>query len=195
MQLTAWPALLVSGLIVVSLLLKAGLEPADLPDLLGYLLLGVGLRIADEAWCLLPPEAIRLLSFLAEVGIVTLLFRIGLSLDPTSLSGHGPTVALLLGAAVVGKGLGSFLPALRILVPTEATVLAVSLLPRSESTLLVLQRGLALNAVPASVFGPVVAVVIVTMVGASHAEIPAPVKQCGDPSITNVYRGRFVGVQ
>lgn len=90
---------------------------------------------------------------------------VGFSLDPTSLVGEGPAVGLLLAAAVVGKGLGSFLPALRSLAPTEAAVFAVSLISRSEITLLVMQRGLDLGVVSPAVFGPVVAVVAITMVG------------------------------
>ncbi|MEF8940170.1 MAG: cation:proton antiporter [Salinivenus sp.] len=90
---------------------------------------------------------------------------VGFSLDPTSLRGHGPAVLLLLAAAVVGKGLGSFVPALRSLAPPEAAVFAVSLIPRSEITLLVIQRGLDLGVVSPAVFGPVVAVVAITMVG------------------------------
>jgi Kef-type K+ transport system membrane component KefB len=383
MNLSAWPALLVGGLVVLCLLSKALLEAADLPDLLGYLLIGVGLRAADATGGVLPAPAPRLLAFLAEVGVVALLFRIGLSrnvqnllrrlpgatviwlgnalaslalgfgaaryglgwallpslfvavalmatgigvsvrvwrsvyrldsargalmldvaelddlsgvvllalltalvpdwqaggvpaastvaatlgsvgaklllltaggvlfaryvegpltrwlhdaqprpdlmitvlgigllvaglaallgfsaalggffagllfsrnpravkvgasfdslydlfvpfffvyvgfsLDPTSLVGQGPAVGLLLAAAVVGKGLGSFVPALRSLAPTEAAVFAVSLIPRSEITLLVMQRGLDLGVVSPAVFGPVVAVVAATMVG------------------------------
>ncbi|MFB6249763.1 MAG: cation:proton antiporter [Salinibacter sp.] len=384
MDLSAWPALLMGGIVVLCLLSKAFLEAADLPDLLGYLLIGIGLRAADATWGLLPAPAPRLLTVLAEVGVVALLFRIGLSrnvqnllrrlpwatiiwlanalaslalgfgaahyglgwallpslfvavalmatgigvsvrvwrsvyrldsargalmldvaelddlsgvvllalltalvppwqgqgtlpsawtlagtvaevgaklllltaggvlfaqyvegpltrwlhdaqprpdlmitvlgigllvaglaallglsaalggffagllfsrdpravkvgasfdslydlfvpfffvyvgfsLDPTSLVGRGPAVGLLLAAAVVGKGLGSFLPALGPLAPTEAAVFAVSLIPRSEITLLVLQRGLDLGVVPPAVFGPVVAVAAATMVG------------------------------
>ncbi len=383
MDLAAWPALLIGGVVVLCLLLKAVLEAADLPDLLGYLLTGIALRAADTTWGLLPAAAPRLLTVLAEIGVVVLLFRIGLtrnvqtlirrlpgatviwlgnvltslglvfgaaryaldwpllsslfvavaltatgigvsvrvwrsvyqldsargalmldvaelddlsgvvllaliaalvpawqggslpssttvaltlgtvggkllllttagvlfaryleapltrwlhatqprpdlmitvlgigllvagltallgfsaaiggffagllfsrdpravkveasfdslydlfvpfffvyvgfSLDPTSLHGHGPAVLLLLAAAVVGKGLGSFVPALRSLAPPEAAVFAVSLLPRSEITLLVIQRGLDLGVVSPAVFGPVVAVVAITMVG------------------------------
>jgi Kef-type K+ transport system membrane component KefB len=390
MDLSAWPALLVGGLVVLCLLAKALLEAADLPDLLGYLLIGVGLRAADTAWGGLPAAGPRLLTVLAEVGVVALLFRIGLSrnvqnllrrlpgatliwlgnaltslglgfaaahyglgwpllpslfvavalmatgigvsvrvwrsvyrldsargallldvaelddlsgvvllalltalvpgwqaggmpaastvaatlggvgaklllltaggvlfaryvegpltrwlhdaqprpdlmitvlgigllvaglaallglsvalggffagllfsrdpravkvgasfdslydlfvpfffvyvgfsLDPASLVGQGPAVVLLLAAAVVGKGLGSFVPALRSLAPTEAAVFAVSLIPRSEITLLVLQRGLDLGVVSPAVFGPVVAVVAVTMVGVPLALRP-----------------------
>ncbi|MEF8940172.1 MAG: hypothetical protein V5A22_10025 [Salinivenus sp.] len=42
---------------VLCLVLKAVLEAADLPDLLGYLLTGIALRAADTTWGLLPAAA------------------------------------------------------------------------------------------------------------------------------------------
>lgn len=101
---------------MLSLLSKALLKAADLPDLLGYLLIGIGLRVADAGWGLLPAPAPRLLTFLAEVGVVALFFRIGLSRNVQNLLRRLPgatviwavnaltSLALGFGAAHYGLG-------------------------------------------------------------------------------------------
>jgi Kef-type K+ transport system membrane component KefB len=78
MELAAWEVLLVGSIIVLSILSKAGLERLGLPDFLGYLFIGVGLGLLNAQWPLVPEEGHQLLTFLAEFGIVALLFRIGL---------------------------------------------------------------------------------------------------------------------
>ncbi len=70
---------------------------------------------------------------------------------------------MLFAAAVVGKGLGSFMPVMNRLRPSSALTFAVALIPRSEITLLVMQRGLDLGVVSPDAFAVVVAVVILTM--------------------------------
>lgn len=91
---------------------------------------------------------------------------IGLQLAPealgTLLSG---TVVLLLLAAAVGKVLGTYLPAQPILGSSGALVLGVSLIPRAEIALVVMERGLSLGpwAVPPSIFAQVVLVSAVTV--------------------------------
>ncbi len=50
MEVAAWGLLVIGALIVLSILSKAVLESLALPDLLGYLLLGVGLGLIDQAW-------------------------------------------------------------------------------------------------------------------------------------------------
>jgi Kef-type K+ transport system membrane component KefB len=107
MDLAAWPALLVGGLVVLCLLSKALLEAADLPDLLDYLLIGVGLRAADATGGVLPAAAPRLLTVLAEVGVVALLFRIGLSRNVQNLLRRLPGATVIwLGNALTSLGLG-----------------------------------------------------------------------------------------
>ena len=96
MGLAAWEVFLVGALIVLSILSKAALEHFDLPDLLGYLLIGVGLRVLDNTWTLLTPRGHELLGFLAEFGVVALLFRIGLECNLEHL------LQRLSGATVIG---------------------------------------------------------------------------------------------
>jgi Kef-type K+ transport system membrane component KefB len=65
-------------IIVPSIFSQAALERLGLPDLLGYLLIGVGLNLVHDAWPQALPADARLLTLLAQIGVVALLFRIGL---------------------------------------------------------------------------------------------------------------------
>ena len=84
-DLAAWGTLLVGLLIVLSLLSKAALEHLDLPDLLGYLLIGIGLRLFERTGPLVSINGSQLFPFLAKLGVVALLFRIGLECNPKHL--------------------------------------------------------------------------------------------------------------
>jgi Kef-type K+ transport system membrane component KefB len=137
MELAAWEVLLVGVLIVLSILSKAALEQFNLPDLLGYLLLGVGLHVADSAWTLLTPRGRELLAFLAAFGVVALLFRIGLECHLEHLLRRlsGATVIWIVNvlvslAAVLGATLGlldwPLLPSLFATVALTATGVGVS---------------------------------------------------------------------
>ena len=90
---------------------------------------------------------------------------VGLRLDLSILASNLGPVVLLFVAAVIGNGVGSFLPVMNRLRPQSALVFAIALIPRSEITLLVMRRGLDLGIVSQNAFGVVVAVVMLTMVG------------------------------
>jgi Kef-type K+ transport system membrane component KefB len=79
---------------------------------------------------------------------------IGLHLAPEAMVGIGGSVFLLLLAAVAGKVIGAYVPAWPLLGSTGALVLGVSLVPRAEIALVIMQRGVELGdwAVPPSVF-------------------------------------------
>lgn len=94
--------------------------------------------------------------FFVGVGFTLDLWRLGPTLVPA---------LLLLGAALVGKGAGSFLPACTRMPLPSAGLLSISLLPRSEITLVIMKRGLELGAVSQASFTAMVLVVIATMVG------------------------------
>ncbi|MFB6273672.1 MAG: cation:proton antiporter [Salinibacter sp.] len=137
MELAAQEVLLVGTLIVLSILSKAALEHFNLPDLFGYLLIGVGLRIADATWALMTPRGPELLAFLAEFGVVALLFRVGLECNLKHLIQRlsGATVILLVNVAisliaVLGTTLvllnWSLLPSLFAAVALTATGVGVS---------------------------------------------------------------------
>ena len=91
---------------------------------------------------------------------------IGLHLAPDALAAVGPGVLLLLAAAVIGKVGGAYLPARPLLGSSSALVLGLSLVPRAEIALVVMQRGLELGnwAVPPSLFAQVVMISAITVV-------------------------------
>lgn len=90
---------------------------------------------------------------------------VGFALNLSHLAPTLGSALALLVAAIVGKGIGSFVPARLTMTTQSAGLLAVSLLPRSEITLVIMQRGLDLGAVSQDEFTSVVLVVVTTMVG------------------------------
>ncbi|WP_251961125.1 cation:proton antiporter [Salinibacter ruber] len=136
-DLAARGALLVGILIVLSRLVKAALERLNLPDLLGYLFIGMALRLVEGTGLLRFVDGPQVLSFLAQLGIVALLFRIGLECTPKNLLRRlsGATriwianITLSLGA-VLGVALflldWTLLPSLFAAVALTATGIGVS---------------------------------------------------------------------
>lgn len=91
-------------------------------------------------------------------------FFIGLNIDTGTLTmGLGVGAALLL-VAIVGKLVGTGGPALLTSGWSRALVLSVSMVPRAEIALVIMQRGLSLGewAVPTHVFSGAVMIVAVT---------------------------------
>jgi len=66
------------GVIVLTMFIKFGLERTTVPALVGYLLLGVFIRLADTQWQFMSPACWKIFGFLGKLGLVTLLFRVGL---------------------------------------------------------------------------------------------------------------------
>ena len=90
---------------------------------------------------------------------------IGLHLTPEALGAVGGATVLLLAAALLGKVAGAYVPALPFLGSSGALVLGLSLVPRAEIALVIMQRGLELGrwAVPPSIFAQVVLISAVTV--------------------------------
>jgi Kef-type K+ transport system membrane component KefB len=76
--------LLVAVLIALSILAKGALEKLNVPPLIGFLVLGFLLRLADEQWQLLG-EGGWIIDFLAHLGVMALLFHVGLGSNLKSL--------------------------------------------------------------------------------------------------------------
>jgi Kef-type K+ transport system membrane component KefB len=74
-QPAALLVLLLGVSVALALLLKALLKRVALPDLIGYLAIGLAFRFADARFDLLSDEATQGFELLAEVGVVALLFR------------------------------------------------------------------------------------------------------------------------
>ena len=113
------------------------------PDLLGYLLTGIGLRLLDGTWTMLTPRGHELLAFLADFGVVVLLFRIGLECNLKHLLRRlsGATLIWIANVVSLGTALGvtlvlldwALLPSLFATVALTATGTGVSVRVRHST--------------------------------------------------------------
>lgn len=70
---------------VTAMLVKAGLERIGLPALVGYLLMGLAIRFADGQCGFLNDSGKWSIQLLGELGVICILFRVGLENDPRQL--------------------------------------------------------------------------------------------------------------
>ena len=80
--------LLTGGLILATILIKWGLKKTAVPPLVGYLLIGAVLRFTASGNGLLSDTTEGFLNALANIGVVVLLFRVGLDSNLQSLLGQ-----------------------------------------------------------------------------------------------------------
>ena len=131
-----WLILLIGVIIVLAILVKSGLRRLGLPPLVGFIALGFLLNLAHIEFGLLDTGAQHIFQWLAEIGVITLLFRIGLESNLTGLLRQlrraslvwlgGVTVSAALGylaAAFVGLAL---IPRLFVAIALTATSVGVS---------------------------------------------------------------------
>lgn len=103
--------LLVGLMLVVAILLKSGLQRLGLPSLIGYISLGLLLHSADETWQLFSTGDREVLAFLANLGIICLLFRVGLESDFSKLMSQLRRASIIwIGNVLVSGLLGFSLP-------------------------------------------------------------------------------------
>lgn len=74
----ALPVILIGGLLVAATLLQAALRRTAVPGIVGHVGLGVGLALLDWRWGVAGDRGREVVGFLGSVGIVFLLFRVGL---------------------------------------------------------------------------------------------------------------------
>jgi Kef-type K+ transport system membrane component KefB len=129
--------LLVGCIIVLAILVRSCFTRAGLPPLVGFILLGFLLNLADFQYTFLSPWAREIFKLLAEIGIITLLFRVGLESNIFKLlrqlrrasyiwiSGVCLCAALGFGIAYYLVGL-ALIPSLFIAIALTATSLGVS---------------------------------------------------------------------
>lgn len=142
----AW--VLLVGLAIISAgLLKSGMNALGMPAMVGYLVLGVLLRLADVYTGVLTPPVRHAFEFLADVGVIALLFRVGLDSHPGALARKLPeatsvwlgnvVAAAVLGFVAAYYALGLALPtSLVIATALTATSVGVSVAPWQEANAL-----------------------------------------------------------
>jgi Kef-type K+ transport system membrane component KefB len=138
-------ALLLAGILIwLSLLAHWGLRRTSVPALLGYLVLGFLLRLTDAAWGFLTEGMMVRLDFLANLGVATLLFRVGLQSNLAGLLAQLRKARIIwLGDVLISGGIGyltayyllglAMLPSLYVAAALTATSVGVSVAIWRES--------------------------------------------------------------
>lgn len=80
--------LLIGATVVAAMILRGGCRRAGIPALAGFMVLGVAMRVLDGEGRLLTGEAMAVFEFLGGVGIIALLFRVGLEAEAKSMLGQ-----------------------------------------------------------------------------------------------------------
>jgi Kef-type K+ transport system membrane component KefB len=124
---------------VLAMVIKAGLERIGLPALVGFLFLGVMIRLANDSWGLLNESGLWSFELLGELGVICILFRVGLENDPRRLVRQlPPSISIWLGNVGLSSVLGfiaaryvlgfELIPALFVATALSATSVGVSVL-------------------------------------------------------------------
>ena len=85
--------LLIGVVIVLAILFKAAFERSGLPAMVGFIVLGFLLSVANEYWDLISADGHVVLEFLGSIGVITILFRVGLECDLPGLVDKLPRAA------------------------------------------------------------------------------------------------------
>lgn len=107
--------LLVGLIVLVAPLISAALRRARAPGLVGYLLLGVGLSVLDARWRFLAGPVTHAFQFLADLGVIALLFRVGLGSHPGALARKLPEAGAIWIGNVALSGAAGFAAAYYLL--------------------------------------------------------------------------------
>jgi Kef-type K+ transport system membrane component KefB len=75
---TALLVMMVGGVVVAALLVKAAFGRVGLPALVGYLAIGISARFVDDLHSFFPPGLEEVFGLLGKLGVILLLFRVGL---------------------------------------------------------------------------------------------------------------------
>ena len=129
--------LILGGIILLTILIGSGLKRIGVPSLIGFMILGFLLRVADSHWTFLSEEAIGIFDFLATVGIIFLLFRVGLESNLPGLKRQlKPASVIWLGnilfSGILGYVMSYFvlgldlIPSLFVAIALTATSVAIS---------------------------------------------------------------------
>ncbi|NET34481.1 MAG: cation:proton antiporter [Cyanothece sp. SIO1E1] len=144
--------LLVGATIVIAILIKAGLERIKIPALVGYLLLGLLMRSVDSQGLFTSTAVREVYGFLAELGIISLLFRVGLESNLAGLLRQLPHASIILVGNILFSGALGFaatyfllqlalIPSLFVSVALTATSVGISVSVWQEAQALTSDNG------------------------------------------------------
>ncbi|ETW98258.1 MAG: hypothetical protein ETSY1_19555 [Candidatus Entotheonella factor] len=106
---------LVGLVAVLTTLVKSLCNAVGIPSVVGFLLLGFAIRLGDLYVVTLPRGAEEIIAFLAEIGIICFLFRIGLESNLNGLTAQLKRAGVIWVGNVVTSGLCGYLTCVYLL--------------------------------------------------------------------------------
>lgn len=100
--------LLIGATVVAAIILRGLCRRIGIPPLVGYMLLGVAARFVDINGALLTGEVIAVYEFLGGIGVITLLFRVGIEADVRDMLRQIRRAAWIWIGNVAASGLAGF---------------------------------------------------------------------------------------
>mgnify|MGYP001308331320 CR=1 FL=1 len=100
--------LIFGALTIISLITKTCLERFSLPPILGYLLIGGVLAVIDRKIPLMNESGETVLSFLSAIGIIILLFKVGIESDIHALLEELPKASVIWLPAMIISGVPAY---------------------------------------------------------------------------------------
>jgi Kef-type K+ transport system membrane component KefB len=115
----AFAVFVIGAIIVSATLARPVLARIGLPDVVGYVVIGMVLSMLDHKAGMISSDIRAGLNVLAAAGIVILLFRVGLESNPAKLIDQLPNASVTLIGSIVPSGLLGYF-ATRYLIGTDA---------------------------------------------------------------------------
>jgi len=106
-QIDAMMIMLVGASVVAAVAIKSLFGRLELPALVGYMLAGILLRLADNQWQFLSEPVMTAFRFMADLGVVALLFKVGLESHPGAPGAKWPrATGIWIGDVCLAAGSG-----------------------------------------------------------------------------------------
>jgi len=99
--------LLVGATLILVILIKSGMDAMRAPPLVGYITLGLALVLLNSRWEIISGEVNAIFEFLAHIGVIFLLFRVGIESDlPTLRRRLGEASYIWIGNIAISAAIG-----------------------------------------------------------------------------------------
>lgn len=106
-QIDAMMIMLIGASVVAAVVIKSLFGRLELPALVGYMLFGILLRMIDNQWQFLSEPVMTAFRFMADLGVVALLFKVGLESHPGALVAKLPRATVIwIGDVCLAAGIG-----------------------------------------------------------------------------------------
>ena len=118
--------MMVGGVLLAVMVIKSGLDRTGIPSLVGFLILGFLLRMADDQLGFFTAGCEEIFGFLAKIGLITLLFRVGMESNVRGLIGQLRRASVVWMGDVLISGFMGYVTAFYILHFTWLTSLVIA---------------------------------------------------------------------